>query len=1022
MRASASPSRWVARFWLLWFGIVVSGPGAWALDSSKAVTQFRHRTWGARDGLGPVNTVAQTADGCLWVGAANGLFQFDGFRFERWEPAPGEPNLPIPTWRMIGSIDGSLWAASGDDLLRIHKGHSTLYSATNGLPGRPTTALFQGPDGSVWCGSQLGLVRFKDERWERMGADQDYPEGGTVGLCATRDGTLWAIVGNPAWQPKCKLIALRPGETRFRVLAPGFDPAFRLAQGPDDRLWISPNNQSIRPLTLDADGFREGHPRVEPSSTEMIFDRDGNLWTAAVAGGVVRARRSDLLNSTHDLGLSDQMRDRFTQKDGFSSDFINCFFEDREGNIWCGTAAGLDCFSDAKFTPFSRREGLPSDQKFLVQALPEGGIMTAAVGQGFLQIDPEEPTIRILSWLGLKGLAGLPQPDSMMVDTNGDLLVGCGLGVLRVPAGTTNAIRTPNPHKLDSILAMARDRSGRLWVCDRNKGVFYETNGVTVKFDRPEFAEIGPILSVFGDARGRVWFGSAKGGVYVWHEDRLRRYSTAEGLFPGEIRLIQPDGAGRIWVAGAGGLARFGDDRFHTLNRRRGLPAENLFALLFDDSGDLWCGGLEGVFRASPAALDSALGDDSAPVAGTLYTVEDGLRGMVREITQGFSGLSSCVATKDTRGRLWFATSSGLAMVDPARLPRNGTAPSVRIRQIVAGNTTNGAGANLALPVGTRSCQIDYAAFSYTQPERVRFQTRLEGHDLDWVDMDHRRQAFYADLKPKAYLFRVRAANEDGVWDETGASVSFAVLPAFYERLWFPPLCLAVAGLALFALHRFRLSRVEAGLNRQLETQKQERKRIAQELHDTLLQGFTGIGLKLEALATQLPESLGGTRKQLETILDQSDHYLAEARRAVWELRSANGSCSESLLRLMERSVARLLDGAGIAYRCVESGERRPLPPAFEANLLRICEEAVSNAAKHARPENISVELVYDASEVRLAIEDDGDGFDPNIAEAKSGHFGLAGMRERAAASEGRISITSTLNRGTRIVVTVSDR
>jgi signal transduction histidine kinase len=199
-----------------------------------------------------------------------------------------------------------------------------------------------------------------------------------------------------------------------------------------------------------------------------------------------------------------------------------------------------------------------------------------------------------------------------------------------------------------------------------------------------------------------------------------------------------------------------------------------------------------------------------------------------------------------------------------------------------------------------------------------------------------------------------------------------------------------------------------------------ERTRIAQELHDTLLQGFTSIGLKLDALASSLPSSLAATKEQLQKILERSDEYLIEARRSVWELRSPSlekfGDLSQALKKVSERA----LQGTDIQLHFMSNGTARTLAPIVESNLLRICEEAVANAAKHARPTQVEVTLEFNSKDVQLRIRDNGCGFDPKSGgNSADGHFGLVGMQERAKTMAGRFSLNSRPGAGTEIVVTV---
>jgi signal transduction histidine kinase len=315
---------------------------------------------------------------------------------------------------------------------------------------------------------------------------------------------------------------------------------------------------------------------------------------------------------------------------------------------------------------------------------------------------------------------------------------------------------------------------------------------------------------------------------------------------------------------------------------------------------------------------------------------------------------------------------------------------------------------------------LDYVGLSFADPAGVRYEYKLEGYNKDWVNAGTRRQAFYSNLRPKAYQFRVRACNNDGLWSEDGEVVEFSVAPAIYETAWFLALCLAAFGLGVFGLYRLRLRRLAASMDLQLAAEQNERRRIAQELHDTLLQGFTGVGLKLDALTNSLPASLNATKEQFQKALQQIDQYLAEGRRSVWKLRSPTLESAGDFSNALEKTSKRALDGTVIALRFSVQGQARKLKDFFEDNLLRICEEAVANSVKHARPTQIEVTLEFNCKDVQLRIRDNGCGFDAKqIERSKHGHFGLVGIQERVQSMGGTFLLNSQPGVGTDIAVTI---
>ena len=431
-----------------------------------------------------------------------------------------------------------------------------------------------------------------------------------------------------------------------------------------------------------------------------------------------------------------------------------------------------------------------------------------------------------------------------------------------------------------------------------------------------------------------------------------------------------------------------------------------------------WLGGWSGLFRVAAAELESAFTSPSHQVKGELFDFNDGLLGPVHGSIGQF-GQAGC--TESPMGG--FGLRPGLGWRSSILCTwRNRLPPPVHIQGISAGGKTFTNAGPLEFPLGTRDCQIEYAGLCYANPAKVRYKYRLSGLDTEWTDAGNRRQASYSNLRPGQYSFQVCACNNEGVWNEAADTLTFSILPAFYETAWFPPLCAAVAALTLWGLYRFRLARVTARMNLQLEGQIAERKRIAQELHDTLLQGFTGIGLKLEAITSKLPESLGPTKAQLQRILQQSDHYLSEARRSVWKLRSTSLEATDDFAAALSDAIAPIVENTGLHLAFSVEGRPFKLSARAEDNLLRVCVEAVVNAVKHAQASRIEVTLAFHAAEVRLRIRDDGRGFDPAAAGSNPGHFGLAGIRERMEALGGSVTVQRHPEGGTEVVATVLPR
>jgi len=1013
--------RWLGFCCCCWFFATT----LFALDPKKGITQFAHRCWGTADHLGEVRAICQTADGYVWVATVDGLFKFDGFTFSRWEPQPGEAMLPgipraalpgIPN-RLLATKDGGLWVGGMGTMTLISGGHAKMYSLMVGTERGDVRSICQGRAGIIWAGTSKGLFKFTGNDWQRLGPETGIPNEEIISVLIDRENTLWLGTQDRKQRPEGRIAFLREGETRFRVSSERYDEAAMLAEAPDGKIWTAQMSRSVRAFTFSPADIQFVAPEIRVGSQAILFDRDGCLWIPTVGDGLRRVRNMATLGTTDIAQFSDEV-DIFTQKDGLSSDIANCVFEDREGGIWFGTTAGLDFFRDNKITALTVREGLPFDQLLSVAAAEDGSIWAGAGLEGFIQLGRGQGRFIKREWLGLdtspEGVS--PRIYCIYGDRGGDLVLGTGVGVAIYRQKEGRAKVLSEVPDLKTVLAITRDPSGALWLCDRYLGVFRFFEGNVRHFPELDRDWDGWVYAAHTDSKGRVWLGLGSGEVALHEEGKFRVFAAKDGLSPGPVCAILSGKGGDVWVAGKGGISRYRDNHFELLNRANGLPFENLFAALQDDDGFFWLAGEMGLFRVAEAELEAALSDGRHQLTGEQFDLNDGLRGAVRHNPFGLRGVGYSVAAKGTDGRLWFATTAGLAIIDPHRIPRNSIPAPVHIQQMSAGAKTYFAGAPLTLPVGIRECEIHYAALTFRNPARVFYKYKLEGADQDWQEVKTRRQAFFTP-GPGKYRFRVAACNDDGVWNESEERLAFLIPRRFYETAWFPFLCLAPVALVLWGLHRLRLAKLASRMDLQLAAQLDERKRIAQELHDTLLQGFIGVGLKLEALASGLPAALSKTKAQLENALEQIDQYLVEARRSVWKLRSTALESTKSFQEALAKVSERALADSGIRLSFSSQGKERKLKNVVEENLLRICEESVANAAKHAGPTRVEVTLEFNPADVQLRIRDNGSGFD--TSSSKEGHFGLVGMRERVKSMDGRFSLNSQPGAGTEIAVTI---
>jgi signal transduction histidine kinase len=479
-----------------------------------------------------------------------------------------------------------------------------------------------------------------------------------------------------------------------------------------------------------------------------------------------------------------------------------------------------------------------------------------------------------------------------------------------------------------------------------------------------------------------------------------------------------------LWAATEGGLSRVKNGQVATLTSKNGLPCDTVRGVLEDDDYSFWLYMPCGLVRIARPELDAWLTDSKRMIQTTVFDSSDGLTSHALPI-----GNFNPRFAQSADGKLWFAHSNGVSVIDPHNLHFNNLPPPVHIEQITADRKTYEAASNLRLPPLVRDLAIDYTALSLVAPEKIRFRIKLEGRDPDWKDVGNERKAFYNDLPPRNYRFRVAASNNSGVWNEAGASFDFSIAPAYYQTIWFRASSVAALLALLWALHRFRLHQIAQQLNARLD----ERTRIARDLHDTMLQSFQGLVFRFQAVRNMLPRRPEEAMQALDGALERTDQAIAEGRDAIQGLRSSTVIGNElaqavtALGNEMSREMASqhsahdsTLDSNSARFHVVVEGPPRDLHPILRDDVYAIAREAVRNAFRHAGARTIEADIKYNGSSFQLRIRDDGKGIDPGIvAEGRAGHYGVQGMRERARRIGGKLDVWRGDGTGTEIELSI---
>ena len=960
----------------------------WRLASAPAIAQepqplarLFHQSWSIRQGApGAIVDMAQTTDGYLWLASPAGLYRFDGVRFERYVPETG--TLPRRIVRLLADREGGLWLGSSESTV----GYITNESLRLTDLGSAGTLwdLAIAADGAIWAATVTGLRRFDGSQWVDAGSDWNLPSGPARGLAATRDGSLWAMTSEG-------LARLAPRARRFEPVVPerptGLSLGTGIAEAADGTIWTS-HRGSIR-AAARADGRAIPNSVALPVSGRLRFDRRGRLWIPT-AGGVVTAASPD------GLAARPPAVERFAAAHGLSADGAFCVLEDREGNIWVGTGAGLDFFRDTA----------------LVSApLPPGthAIRVVPDGRGAVWVGSQNRPLMVLRD-GVVTMTNVPPPvTSLTHDRQGRTWAWGGGRLWRLDAdGTAASIAPPSGFEGRDAWSQHADTGGRLWVTLLRAGIhLYENNA----WSRPTIAPVSSDATVrltFLDKRGRTWI-AQDDRVTLVADGRATTFTRVEGLATGRISALA-DGREHTWLGGDSGLALFDGTKMRMVHGIDFQSVGRVTGVVEADDGSLWVNADRGVVRIDGDELRRSL------AGGTpAFRVFDYLDGVIG----GAAPIPPQSAGKSTDGRLWFVGFDNLVWIDPTAVPTNVVPPPVHIQSIGSGAMTFPLATDLRLPAHTSNLQIKYTALSLSIPERVRFRYRLEGADHGWQEAGTRREAFYTNLTPGEYRFRVIASNNDGIWNEIGATQAFVIPHAFYQTAIFKTALLIFGLCGTWLLYRVQVQRLRAQMHDRIEERLSERERIARELHDTLLQGFQGLVLRFQAVATRIPPN-DPAHRLMEDALTRADSVLVEGRDRVRGLRGTTGSL-EHLPEALSGVGNELTRETTATFSLIIEGDSRPLHPVIRDEAYWIGREALINAFRHGHGHRVRVEIAYGVRDFRVRVQDDGRGVDEQVLKSghREQHWGLPGMRERAARIGASLELRSRQSEGTAIELRV---
>ncbi|MGM9491952.1 sensor histidine kinase [Ideonella sp. YS5] len=968
-----------------------------AMELPLQIAQYAHTSWTIREGasLGLVFAMAQTPDGYLWIAGSYGLFRFDGLRFVPWRPPDGQ-SLTSGPYSLLVSRDGTLWIGTFYGLASWNGREFVRYPQ---LLGSFVTSLLETRDGTIWLGAIAESGRLCSVRAGLVECFQ--AEGGfgarVWSLAEDGDGNLWVGSDSGVWR-------WSPGHPQ-RFATSGMRVG-DLSTTVDGQVLVSLWGSGLRQISGDRLAPYRFRPAASPDqwvadgsvkSNKLLRDRDGGLWIGTEGLGLIHVK--------------DGLADTFSRVQGLSGNIACSLFEDHEGNIWFGSDKGIDRFRKLPVTTLSTQQGLPNEVTKSVLATTDGSVWVATDG-GLARWKDGRSSV-------FKEREGLPDShvQSLYQDAEGRLWVSTAGGLAYFADGRFVAVDAGPSSEIYSITG---DAAGNLWLSG-NKGLAH--------LDRGRFAGNVP-WSAFGRRqqaqviiadRGGLWLSFWEHpGVSYFKDGKVQAtYTAAEGVGEGYVSSLRIDAEGALWATtGGGGLTRIKEGRATTLTVANGLPCGTVHWSALDDRGSLWMYAACGLVRVARDDLTAWIADPRHRVSPTLWGGADGVPLLIAA-----PAFHNPPWAKGSDGKLWFVSGADVQVINPDHMSSNPVPPPVQIESLVADHQSYAVAGRLELPPLVRDIAIEFAALTFADPRSTRFRYQLEGHDTDWQEAVDRRQASYTNLPPGHYRFRVKAANNSGVWNDEGAQFEFSIRPAFYQTLWFRVAGVALlVGLGWLAFHvrlRMRIRRLHREFEATLEGRVAERTRIARDLHDTLLQHFHGLLLQLQAVFNLQPDRPREARQVLANAIDRAAEAIAEGRATVQGLRSAaleTNDLGDDLRRLADEIVKEV--GSMASASVVVHGDPQEVHPHMREEISRIAAEALRNALRHADAQGVELEIRYEPRQLRVLVRDDGKGMSPEVLRSgKQGHFGLSGMRERAEIVGARLVVRSGED-GTEVEIT----
>ena len=742
--------------------MAIAGTPALALDPDRQIDQYGHEVWTSQNGLPgeSVYQILQSRDGYLWLRTSAGLVRFDGMRFVPMPPSVGEQTIHEPIKAICRGTDGELLVRTLSRTLIYRNGVFTDYTAPAPLPDGDIRVLFESSRHELFIGSDNFIYRIGRKGLELVKGDTSWISS----FQEDRDGTIWiaGLLG---------LYKYRDGVLSETGTSLKQQPmAVSLTWDSSHQLWVGTAN-GLRRLDEGVLSLVPQAVEIQPEIGAILTDREGNLWAGTTTSGIVR--------------IAHGAKESFSAGDSLTDARVLSLFEDREGSLWVGTGSGLDRFRDTSFKTLTTAEGLLSDRPENIVQASDGSIYIFCSGAGLVRLKDGAVT-------AYSKKDGLPSnySNGMFESRDGSLWMGTNHGLARLYNGRVSVLSLP---RLAGrfISAISEDDEGL--IVTTTEGVALRAGktdatpltirGATTPLSQPNTYT----FTIYKDPEGTLWFGTVK-GLYRFARNEPPDHTPQKQIaFP--VTTIFDDGRGSLWLGGrVPGLTRFRirDGRVTRYTQDNGLFDDAPSYILADNQGNLWISAASGIYSVSRKELDGFADGEISRVSARRYGTVNGMK-----VSAASQLLAQPSGTRARDGRLWFCTQKGVVVIDPGHLLHNRMEPTVVLEEVVADRRTLLAHDDFRLGAGTDRIEFHYTSLSLRVPAKNQFRYKLDGYDRDWVDAGSQRVAYYTKLPPGRYQFEVLGSNDDGVWSRTPATVSFELMPHYYETWWFYSICVA---------------------------------------------------------------------------------------------------------------------------------------------------------------------------------------------------------------------------------------